>query len=109
MVAPQRLANTFCMFTAKHIVQEVEVSELVESAIEASDAGDPQAALRLLLDARRLSPKDPFLLMRLGVLLGRMGEADKALVALDQAYSIEHNDAQVSLPAHPAQMLERCS
>ncbi|KAK9825510.1 hypothetical protein WJX74_002790 [Apatococcus lobatus] len=76
-------------------LQEVEIAELVESAIEASDAGDPQAALRLLLDARRLSPKDPFLLMRLGVLLGRMGEADKALVALDQAYSIEHNDAQI--------------
>ncbi|KAK9867784.1 hypothetical protein WJX84_000628 [Apatococcus fuscideae] len=76
-------------------LQEVEVAELVDSAIEASDAGDPEAALRLLLDARRLSPDDPFLLMRLGVLLGRMGEPDRALLALNQAYSIEHNDAQI--------------
>ena len=85
--------------TISGTAQEVEVAELVDSAIEASDAGDPEAALRLLLDARRLSPDDPFLLMRLGVLLGRMGEPDRALLALNQAYSIEHNDAQVSLGA----------
>lgn len=92
-----RAVSTLCAQDAS--LKDYNQRTLLGAGYEAMQQSDLNCAERLLAQAHKLDPKDPWALLNLGVARYRMGKLDEARVAYQMAAAVDPKTSGIELKA----------
>jgi Flp pilus assembly protein TadD len=95
--APQRAVNTLCEPAAQ--LKDYDQRTLLGVGYEAIQQNKLVCAERLLTEANRLDPKDPWTLLNLGVAQQRLGKLDPARLSYQMAGALDPKTSGIEIKA----------